>query len=44
MKMLRYRLLDFTILFFFQTYKIGGSLPSLNNFIDFQVFSSILHV
>jgi hypothetical protein len=45
--MLRYRLLDCTILYLFQTRKIGVSLPilpSLTDFTGFWVFSLILHV
>jgi len=44
MKILRNRLLDCIILYFFQTRKIGVSLPSLIDFTDFQVFNLILHV
>ena len=44
MKMLSYRSLDCTILYFFETHKIGVSLPNLTDFTGFRVFSLILHV
>jgi hypothetical protein len=47
MKLLRYKLLDCTILYFFQTHKIGASLSILSSLIDFTgfwVFNLILHV